>query len=268
LAVIERQERHDARPFDSDGQFALVPRANTGPFFGQDFQIRIDEFPQERGIFVINFIDVVRTEKTSFDFFDWTVVNHNFLGAVGRPLVRRATLLLVIRLKRDIFHLDFFFGRIVSRAAGIALHVNYRFLAGQGRLFVFSGTLAGTRSVQHDQIFRDNFRAVALAPVRPDPIPGLEPALHKDFRAAAQILAGDFTQAPPSDAIMIFRFFLLLAGLILPDVIRGHGKGSDIDARRGGSHFRIAGQIADDHGFVEIHNFWPEKEAVFPDVNN
>ena len=60
-------------------------------------------------------------------------------------------------------------------------------------------------------------------------------------------------EPPPGDDVMELHGLLPRAGLILPDAIRRHAEGAHALARGRGAKLRIAGDVSEDKGLVEIH---------------
>src|SRR3989338_3508088 len=152
------------------------------------------------------------------------------------------------QLKRDVLDAD-----LVGALHGLSREGGRRGSRGRHGLAGVIA-LALRRTIEHDHVFGDDFRAVPFLAILPLPLAGLDAAVNVDFTALAEILSADVGQLAPGDDVVKLRLFLFLAGGIRPAVVGGDAEVGDVLPARGGPDFRIAGQVSDDHGAIEVHN--------------
>ncbi len=149
-------------------------------------------------------------------------------------------------LERDV--LDFYFflshGLLDRRGPGVSRDRG-------GGLQRFSA-LRGL--IEHNHVFGDDFRALALLSVRRFPVASLQASFHIHLSALGKVLTDDFAEARPGDHIVKFGAFLFLPLRIRPHTVRGDGEVGDGLAACGGPDLWIARKIADNHGSIEIHH--------------
>src|SRR5712692_10071950 len=148
--------------------------------------------------------------------------------------------LSIAPLKRDIFRVDVARGLLVMACRrGLRLR-----LAARLEELNLGGVYLG---------------GLALLAVLAFPGSGLQPALDVDQASLVQVLPGNLrqvalTDVPNHHVVVIGVFLLLTVGALPVAVGRQREAGHRRPARRV-AHFRIAGQAADEHHFVQVHDF-------------
>src|SRR5438874_7286411 len=103
---------------------------------------------------------------------------------------------------------------------------------------------------EHLQVVTDDLGRVALVPLLVLPLACAQAPLDVDLRALAQVLAGDFRQAPEEGHAVPFGALLLLTGLLVAPALAGrdaqvrHGRG-----RGHGACLGVGAQVADENDF-------------------
>src|SRR3989344_8568865 len=153
---------------------------------------------------------------------------------------------LLIFLKRYIVGINFFF-RIIDCV------FFRRGLCGSTLLCRLPSSTAPARSGTELDVFRDYLGAIfLLATCFVIPASRLYPSFDEDRASFFQILSDQLRLATERDDIVIVGAFLLLP-VFFPDAIGRDGKISNLYAGRQCAQFRIAGEVAVDECFVDVH---------------
>src|SRR5882762_3912057 len=105
---------------------------------------------------------------------------------------------------------------------------------------------------EHLQVITDDLGRVAIVALLVLPFAGAQAALDVDLRALAQVLAGDFRQAPEERHAVPFGTLLLLTGLLVAPALTG----CDAQVRHGragghGAGLGVGPQVTDENDFVD-----------------
>src|SRR5712671_4072201 len=105
---------------------------------------------------------------------------------------------------------------------------------------------------EHLQVVADDLGRVALVPLLVLPLTRAQASLDVHLRALAQVLAGDFCQAPEERDAVPFGALLLLTGLLVAPALAGGD--AQVGHGRAGGHgagLGIGSQVANENHFVD-----------------
>src|SRR6266403_434811 len=109
-----------------------------------------------------------------------------------------------------------------------------------------------TPTPEHLQVVADDLGRVALVPLLVLPLTRAQASLDVHLRALAQVLAGDFCQAPEERDAVPFGPLLLLTGLLVAPALAGGD--AQVGHGRAGGHgagLGIGSQVANENHFVD-----------------
>src|SRR5205085_5273691 len=111
---------------------------------------------------------------------------------------------------------------------------------------------AAAPAPEHLHVVTDDLGRVALVPLLVLPLAGAQASLDVDLRALAQVLAGDFRQAPEERDAVPFGPLLLLTGLLVAPALVG--RLAQVRDRGSGGHragLGIGPQVSNDDDLVD-----------------
>src|SRR5256714_12308397 len=111
---------------------------------------------------------------------------------------------------------------------------------------------AAAPAPEHLQVATDDLGRVALVPLLVLPLACAQASLDVDLRALAQVLAGDFRQAPEERDAVPFGPLLLLTGLLVAPALAG--RHAQVRDRGSGGHragLGIGPQVSNDDDLVD-----------------
>src|SRR3989344_3246744 len=170
------------------------------------------------------------------------------------PFFLKKQSFIMFQLKRNIFGINLFLRVLDGRR-----RISSGSLGRGGRRGC--GSLGSARCARSGSLgpklhgVGNNLGAVVLLAVRAVPRSGLDAALDEHALPLLEVGRAVLGGAAEDDDVVVVNGLLLSPSLlVLPDAVRGNRERADLGARGQGAGLRVAGQVADERGAVEVHN--------------